>query len=170
MKKMRMRGNRNLEIFLRGWFDEFVFVLFFLWWWMWGGGIKNLFLTGFSRKKSDYWNAYGENGGRAVAKRVSLSLIVRILPPTIFKIGSCSFANQLNICQRCAFLTIYEENNNCWTKSFVAKYCIYNVGYPIVRIHVAPSTVFKIQYRKVFFCRSIVHISEVCILLGFLII
>lgn len=42
MKKMRMRGNRNLEIFLRGWFDEFVFVLFFLWWWMWGGGIKSI--------------------------------------------------------------------------------------------------------------------------------
>lgn len=51
MKKMRMRGNRNLEIFLRGWFDEFVFVLFFLWWWMWGGGIKNLFLTGFFKEK-----------------------------------------------------------------------------------------------------------------------
>lgn len=48
LKKMRMRGYRNLEIFLRGWFDEFGF---FCGGGCGEGGIKNLFSTGFFKEK-----------------------------------------------------------------------------------------------------------------------
>lgn len=48
IKKMRMRGYRNLEIFLRGWFDEFGF---FCGGGCGEGGIKNLFSTGFFKEK-----------------------------------------------------------------------------------------------------------------------